>query len=52
MYSLYAALAVILSQNYWGHVTSTHYKPDTSLRRTVGVGPDGVHLMKNSLYSD
>ena len=32
----------LLSQNYWCHVTSTLYKPDTSLRRTVGVGPDGV----------
>ena len=36
--------SALLSQNYWCHVTSTLYKPDTSLRRTVGAGPDGIRL--------
>ena len=26
------------------------YKPDTTLRWTVGVGPDGVRLRESSLY--
>ena len=30
----------------WGHVTSTLYKPNTSLRRTAETGPDGVRLRK------
>ena len=37
-----------LSQNYWCHVTSTLYKPDTSPRRTAVVGPDCVRLIQNS----
>ena len=37
---------------YLSHVTSTPYKPDTSLRRKVVVGPDGVSLEReSSLYS-
>ena len=28
----------------WCHVTSRLYKMDTSLRRTVEAGPEGVHL--------
>ena len=42
----------LLSQNYWCHLTSILYKPDTSLRRTVGVGPNGVLLtvLMISLY--
>ena len=47
VYSLYTGLAVIISQNYWYHVTSTLYKPDTSLRQTVVVGPDGVCLRES-----
>ena len=46
-----ASPPALLSQNYWCHLTSTLYKPDTSLRQTVGVGPDGVRLRESSLYS-
>ena len=49
VYSVCIGLA-LLSQNYWCRLTSTLYKPDTSLRRTVGVGPDGVRLRESSLY--
>ena len=28
----------------WRHITSSLYKTDTSLRRTVEVGPKGVRL--------
>ena len=33
-------------------LTSTLYKPDTSLRWTVELGLDGVHLMEGSLYNN
>ena len=39
------------SQNYWCHVALTLYKPDTSLRLTVGAGSDGVCLRESWLYS-
>ena len=42
--------SALLFQNYWCHLTSTLYKPDTSLRRTVGVSPDSVHLRESSLF--
>ena len=37
-------LSFIISQNYWPHVTSTLYKPDTALRQTVQLGPEGSVL--------
>lgn len=40
----------LLSQNNWCHLTYTLYNPDTSLRRSVWVGPDGVRLRESSLY--
>ena len=43
-------LSFIISQNYRSHATSTLYKPDTSLRRTVELGPDVVRLRESSLY--
>ncbi len=43
--------SALLSQNYWCHVTSTLYKVDTSLKRTVGAGPDGVRLRESWLYN-
>ena len=49
VYSLCIGSA-LLSQNYKSHVTSTLYKPDISLRRTVELGPDGVRLTESSLY--
>ena len=36
--------SALLSQNYWCHVTSTLYKPDTSLRWTVWAGFDSAIL--------
>ena len=42
--------ALILSQNYSCNLTSTLYKPGTSLRRTAGVGPDGIRLRESSLH--
>ena len=49
MYSLCTSKA-LLSQNYRSHVSSTLYKPDTSVGRTVKLGPDGVRLRESSLY--
>ena len=49
VYSVCVGLA-LLSQNYCFHLTSTLYKPDTSSRRTIGVGPDGVRLRQSWLY--
>ena len=40
----------LLSLNYQCRLTSTLSKPETSLRRTVGVGPDGIRLRRSSLY--
>ena len=48
MYSLCIGSALV-SQNYWPHVTSSLYRLDTSLRRTVKLGPDGVRLRESSL---
>ena len=42
-------ISFIISELLVG-LTSALYKPDTSLRRTVGVGPDGVCLRESSLY--
>ena len=36
----------LLFQNYWCRITATLYKPDTSLRWTVEVGPYGVCLRR------
>ena len=47
---LCTGLTFILCQNYWCHVTPTHREPDTSLRRTVGVGADGVRLSLEKVY--
>ena len=41
--------SVLLSQNYWCLLTSTLYRPDTSLRQIFGVRPDGVRLTESSL---
>ena len=40
-----------LSQNCHCHVISTLYKPDTSLRQTVGAGPDGVRLRELTVFT-
>ena len=49
MYSLCTSKA-LLSQNFRSHVSSTLYKRDTSVGRTVKLGPDGVRLRESSLY--
>ena len=43
------SLILHVFQNSWCHVTSILYKPDTSLRQTVGFGPDGVRLRGSCL---
>ena len=44
MYSLYTGKA-FLSQNYWFHVISALYKPDTSLRRKVAWTVSVLHYI-------
>ena len=43
-FAIYMGSSFKLSQNFWCHITTTLYKLDTSLKRTVGVSPDAVRL--------
>ena len=50
VYSLCIMQLSFIISYYWSHVTSTLYKPDTSIRRTVELGPNVVHRRESSLY--
>ena len=49
-YGDWIQLYFIIKNYYWCHNSSTLHKLDTSLRSTVGAGPNSVPLRENWLY--